>query len=85
MGEPRWAKTFVRANRPGAYLRVLEPGGVWAGDPVTVEDRPAHGVTIAQAFRAYMTEPKLLPELVDIDGLPDDLRAMLAERLPQRG
>ena len=69
MGEPRWVKTFTRASRPGAYLRVLEPGEVWAGDPVTVEDRPAHGVTIAQAFRAYMTEPELLPELVETDGL----------------
>ena len=84
MGEPRWVKTFTRANRPGAYLRVLEPGEVWAGDPVTVEDRPAHGVTIAQAFRAYMTEPELLPDLVEIDGLPDDLRETLAQRLVQR-
>lgn len=83
MGEPRWVKTFARANRPGAYLRVLEPGEVWAGDPLTVEDRPAHGVTIAQAFRAYMSEPELLPELVEIDGLPDDLRETLAERLLQ--
>ena len=65
-------------------LRVLKPGSVWAGDPVTVEDRPAHGVTIAQAFRAYMTEPELLPELVEIDGLPDDLRETLAKRLLQR-
>lgn len=84
MGEPRWVKTFTRANRPGAYLRVLDPGEVWAGDPVTVQDRPAHGVTIAQAFRAYMTKPELLPELVAIDGLPDDLRKTLAERLLQR-
>jgi MOSC domain-containing protein YiiM len=82
MGEPRWVKTFTRANRPGAYLRVLEPGEVWAGDPVSVADRPAHGVTVARAFRAYMTEPGLLPELMEIDGLPDDLRATLAARLP---
>ena len=38
MGEPRWVRTFARVNRPGAYLRVLEPGEVWAGDPVTVQD-----------------------------------------------
>jgi MOSC domain-containing protein YiiM len=57
---------------------------VWAGDPVTVQDRPAHGVTIAQAFRAYTTEPQLLPELVEIDGLPDDLRETLAARLLPR-
>ncbi|WLS44721.1 MOSC domain-containing protein [Micromonospora profundi] len=84
MGEPGWVKTFARASRPGAYLRVLEPGEVRAGDPVTVEDRPSHGVSIAMAFRAYMTEPELLPELVEVDGLPDDLRETLAERLPRR-
>lgn len=53
-------------------------------DPVTVEDRPAHGVTIALAFRAYLTEPELLPDLLEIDGLPDGLRATLAKRLHQR-
>jgi hypothetical protein len=51
---------------------------------VTVQDRPAHGVTIARAFRAYLTEPQLLPELVGIDGLPDDLRQTLTERLHRR-
>jgi MOSC domain-containing protein YiiM len=84
MGEPRWLKTFTRSVRPGAYLRVVEPGDIWAGDPVTVLDRPGHGVTIATAFRAYMSEPELLPGLLDIEDLPDDLRATLAERLPQR-
>ncbi|WP_155387061.1 MOSC domain-containing protein [Catellatospora paridis] len=84
MGEPRWARTFARSVRPGAYLRVLEQGEVWAGDPVTVEDRPAHGVTIAQAFRACVIDPELLPELLEIDGLPDDLRETLANRLPRR-
>jgi MOSC domain-containing protein YiiM len=80
MGEPRWVKTFARACRPGAYLRVLQPGEVWAGDPVTVEDRPAHGVTIAQAFRACMLEPKLLAELIATDGLPGDLCEILTLR-----
>jgi len=84
MGVPRWVKTFTRAIRPGAYLRVLEPGDIWAGDPVTVEDRPAHGVTIAQAFRAYMTEPALLPELIETHGLPDGLREILTNRLARR-
>ena len=84
MGEPRWIKTFTRALRPGAYLRVLEPGELCAGDPVTVEDRPAHGMTIAKAFRAFMIEPALLPELAEIDGLPHDLRSALAARLAQR-
>ena len=81
MGEPQWVKRFTRANRPGAYLRVVEPGTVTAGDAVRVVARPAHGVTIAVAFRAYMTEPELLPGLLATEGLPDDLRAELSSRL----
>ncbi|MEU3457394.1 MOSC domain-containing protein [Micromonospora sp. NPDC006766] len=81
MAEPQWVKTFTRENRPGAYLRVVEPGDVQAGDPVTVVHRPAHGVTIADAFRAYLTEPELLPALVETEGLPDELRHELRRRL----
>ena len=81
MGEPRWLKTFTLQNRPGAYLRVVEPGDVRAGDPVTVSGRPAHGVTIAAAFRAFMTDRDRLPALAATPGLPGPLRALLADRL----
>ena len=81
MGEPRWVRTFAAESRPGAYLRVVAPGDVRGGDAIEVVDRPAHGVTIALAFRAYMTDRDLLPELLAIDGLPDDLRATLRTRM----
>ena len=81
MGEPRWVRTFAAESRPGAYLRVVTPGDVRGGDAVEVVDRPAHGVTIALAFRAYMTDRHLLPELLAIDGLPDDLRGTLRQRM----
>lgn len=80
MAEPQWVKRFTRENRPGAYLRVVTPGEVQAGDPVSVLRRPAHGVTIAAAFHAYLTEPELLPALAEVEGLPDDLRQTLRER-----
>ena len=80
MAEPQWVKTFTRENRPGAYLRVVRPGKVQAGDPVSVIHRPAHGVTIAAAFRAYLTEPESLPTLAETEGLPDDLRRQLRRR-----
>jgi len=82
MGEPHWVRTFAREDRPGAYLRVVTPGDVHAGDPVTVVHRPAHGVTIAVALRAYLTETARLPDLVATPGLPDALRARLSRRLP---
>lgn len=81
MAEPQWVKTFTRENRPGAYLRVVRPGKVQAGDPVSVIRRPAHGVTIAAAFRAYLTEPESLPTLAETEGLPDGLRQKLRRRV----
>jgi MOSC domain-containing protein YiiM len=50
MGEPHWVKRFTRGGAPGAYLRVLNPGPVCAGDPVLVVRRPGHGVTIGDTF-----------------------------------
>jgi len=38
---------FTRAGRPGAYLRVLAPGEVRAGDAITVVHRPDHGIDVA--------------------------------------
>lgn len=51
MGEPRWVKRFTQHARPGAYLRVLEPGDIGAGDDVELVSRPPDGVTIADMFR----------------------------------
>lgn len=75
MGREGWVKEFTRARRPGAYLRVLSGGTVRAGDPVVVEERPDHDVTIGLAFRALTLEPALLPGLLEAaDHLVDDLR-----------
>ena len=59
---------------PGTYLSVVRPGFVSAGDPVTVVDRPAHGVTIAQVFRALTLEPELLPSIVVVEELEEEIK-----------
>lgn len=74
----RWVKTFTRAARPGAYLRVISPGPVRAGDAIVISHRPDHNVTIELAFRARMSEPDLLPRLLAADALSADLKAYLA-------
>lgn len=51
---PGWLKRFTRAGRPGAYLRVVEPGEIRAGDAIEIVSRPDHDVTIALAFRREM-------------------------------
>jgi MOSC domain-containing protein YiiM len=64
LGEKQWVRRFTRKGAPGAYLRVIEPGAVRAGDPVEVVRRPGHGVTVATQFRALTTERELLPGLL---------------------
>lgn len=71
LGRAGWIKQFTAAARPGAYLRVITPGLVQAGDPVTIEHRPAHDVTVAVAFKALTTEPDLLPRLLDLEALAE--------------
>lgn len=61
VGERRWVKRFTQKGAPGAYLRVIEPGELRAGDPIEVVHRPDHEVTVALAFRAGTTERALLP------------------------
>jgi MOSC domain-containing protein YiiM len=50
MREPQWVKRFTAAGRPGAYLAVVKPGTIAAGDRVEVVSRPGHGVTVASFF-----------------------------------
>ena len=77
LGERGWLRTFTRAARCGAYLSVVRPGPVCAGDEILVVHRPDHGVRVSTAFRALTLEPALLPEILDAgDDLGDELTAM---------
>lgn len=64
LGETGWARKFSVAARPGAYLRVLVPGEIQAGDPIEVIERPDHDVSISLFFRAITRERELLPDLL---------------------
>ncbi|MEV6052781.1 MOSC domain-containing protein [Streptomyces sp. NPDC052107] len=64
MGERGWVKRFTQKGATGAYLRVIEPGEIRAGDPIEIVHRPDHGVTAAMQFRAVTTERELLPRLL---------------------
>ncbi|MEU0834694.1 MOSC domain-containing protein [Streptomyces sp. NPDC005969] len=79
LGEKRWVRRFTEAAAPGAYLRVIEPGEIRAGDPVEIVHRPDHDVTVRMQFLASTTRRDLLPELLPArDALhPETLRAAL--------
>jgi len=64
LGEKGWVKRFTAQGAPGAYLRVIEPGTIRAGDTIEILHRPEHEVTVAFQFRAVTTERGLLPRLL---------------------
>jgi MOSC domain-containing protein YiiM len=64
LGERGWVRRFTRMGATGAYLRVIAPGEIRAGDAIEIVHRPAHGVTAALEFRAVTTERELLPRLL---------------------
>jgi MOSC domain-containing protein YiiM len=71
MGEKGWAKIFTAVGRPGAYLGVITPGTIRAGDPIGVIQRPEHDVSIGLVFRATTTERSLLPRLLAAEAYLD--------------
>ncbi|MFE3600596.1 MOSC domain-containing protein [Streptomyces sp. NPDC059096] len=64
LGEKGWVRRFTREAVTGAYLRVITPGEIRAGDPIEVVHRPDHEVTVGLAFRAVTTERELLPRVL---------------------
>ncbi|MYQ47874.1 MOSC domain-containing protein [Streptomyces sp. SID4985] len=85
LDERGWVKRFTRKAATGAYLRVIEPGEIRAGDAVEIVHRPEHGVTAAMQFRAVTTERELLPRLLPaIDALHTETRARLHKYLAEQ-
>jgi MOSC domain-containing protein YiiM len=84
-GIPDLVKRFAAHGATGAYLRVLTPGEIGAGDAVEVVSRPDHGITVESAFRIAMTEKSRLPELAPaLQYLPVKDQPKLAEKIEKR-
>ncbi|MFI1411672.1 MOSC domain-containing protein [Streptomyces sp. NPDC020707] len=76
LGEKGWVRRFTRKGATGAYLRVIEPGEIRAGDPIEIVHRPDHEVTAALQFRAVTLERTLLPRVLAAgDALHPEARA----------
>jgi MOSC domain-containing protein YiiM len=79
---------FNSAGRPGAYLRVIEPGPVAAGDTIRVERDAAAAVapSVAEvmAWRRGSVSNEQLRRLAEDQRLAADLRAWASEALAER-
>lgn len=80
MAEPRWVKRFAERGRTGAYLAVREPGVIEPGDPIVVEHRPGHGLTVPMFFRACMGDRELTDVFLAAEVLPEVEHDWLASR-----
>ncbi len=69
MDEPGWVREFREAGRPGAYLRVRQPGMLRAGDPIELLTRPADSVTVAEALEAlYQRDVEVMRRIEAVPG-----------------
>ncbi|NUP74995.1 MAG: MOSC domain-containing protein [Sinomonas sp.] len=53
VGEDGWVKRFMASGLSGAYLRVITPGDLEAGEAFSVEHVPDHGVRVGE----WMSDP----------------------------
>ena len=74
------AGRFSERGRTGAYLGVIEPGRISAGDEIRVLEVPAHGVTVPQSFRALMGDRDLAGQILASGAGSETLRAELEGR-----
>jgi MOSC domain-containing protein YiiM len=82
IADPGFLKRFVRASRPGAYLRIVEEGELGAGDAieVDVERLPDHGVSMRLIFDALLLDDSLIPQVLEAQELLPSLREWLTSR-----
>ncbi|HEY2763104.1 MAG TPA: MOSC domain-containing protein [Pseudonocardiaceae bacterium] len=86
--QPHWVRRFTERGDVGAYLRVVVPGAITAGDEVRRLSMPRHGVTVREVFgvlRGDPADPDRLGWLLAEDSLISGVRTMLERRLPQEG
>lgn len=81
MEDARFVKRFARANRPGAYLRIVTEGEIGAGDEIEVLETPGHGVDMALVARAVLGDRDLMPRLLEAEALADRWREWARERM----
>lgn len=81
MDEKGWVKTFAGRGEAGAYLRVITPGTIRAGDEVELLGDPGHGFTMGDAVAAKMGDKELAARAVEKRLFPPLLHERLVKLL----
>lgn len=81
---PDLVSRFLSAGRPGAYLRVVTPGEVAAGDAIRVVGRPDHDITVAEVSRIHTVARHEAPRLLELEGLASRIRSWAQQHVGHR-
>jgi MOSC domain-containing protein YiiM len=73
MGDPAFARRFMKAERPGFYCRVVKAGEIQTGESFTIAPHPDDAVSTLEIFRARYRKLQ-----------PDELRRFLAAPIDVR-
>jgi MOSC domain-containing protein YiiM len=83
MGDASFVDRFEEARRPGAYLRIVEPGPITAGDEIVVE--PAAPPVVRIGDLVGEATPELLRRIVADERVPEGWRHGAARALRPAG
>jgi len=84
MGDPRFVRDFLQANRSGFYFKVIEEGAIEPGDKIEQVGEDGYGLTIDEVVRLYTTEKsnqELLRKAVDAPSLPEDWKIFFQHKI----
>lgn len=83
MGDDTFTRTFALAGRPGAYLRIIEPGQIEAGDTITVSPATSPSISVGALAAGNLSTDELRAVSAD-ERVPDGWRRA-AERELAKG
>jgi MOSC domain-containing protein YiiM len=81
MDDPEFVRTFAAALRPGAYLRIIEPGAAASGDRIEVIAPPSSHLTVRDVAQIFLFDRTRAGELLDQPSLGDGWRDWAAREL----
>jgi len=86
VGRPDWVKRTIQELRTGMYARVLTPGTLQTGDPITLQERPNPDLTIRELnacfYHTYNTA--LADRFIAAEGLMEWWKQRLRDKANER-
>ncbi len=81
MDDSKFTKTFMKAQRTGFYLRVLEEGEIEAGDSIELVEAAPQQITVRAINNLlyFEQDPELAQRALNIDGLSPGWHGSLAD------